>query len=201
MSGCDWSGCHPIVQEYHDNEWGVPLFDDVKLFEYLCLESLQCGLSWETVMKKREIFRKCFDGYDYEKIANYGDDEITGIAETEGMLRSIPKIKAVINNASCYIKIRTEFGSFSNYIWGFSDWKTIVYEGHGQGRVPVSNGLSEKIAKDLKRRGFKFIGAVTVYSFLQSCGVINDHGCDCECYKKIADKYPMAKLPSDKEKW
>jgi DNA-3-methyladenine glycosylase I len=188
------------VTEYHEKEWGVPLFDDVKLFEFLCLESLQCGLSWETVMKKRMIFRSCFDDYDYEKISLYNETDIARIMNTEGMLRSLPKIKAVINNAACYIKIRKEFGSFSDYLWAFSDKKVILYDGHGNGRIPASNGLSDRIAKDLKKRGFKFVGSVTVYSFLQSCGVVNDHSSDCACYQRIVNAFPTVNLPIDSEK-
>ena len=199
MSSCDWSGCHPIVSEYHDKEWGVPLFDDIKLFEFLILECMQCGLSWEPVMKKRQIFRDCFDNYDFVKIASYGQEDIERIMGTDGMLRSLPKIKAVINNANCYVKLREEFGSFSSYIWGYSDGKVIVYD-RKEGRLPASNGLSERIAKDLKKRGFKFLGAVTVYSFLQSCGVVNDHGDDCPCFKRITEKYQVIKLPIDNEK-
>lgn len=198
MSSCDWSGCHPIVSEYHDKEWGVPLHDDVKLFEFLMLECLQCGLSWETVMKKREIFRECFENYDFEKIACYGEDDIERIMNTEGMLRSLPKIRAVINNAARYIELRSEFGSFDSYIWSYSDGRAIIYD-RGEGRVPPSNGLSERIAKDLKKRGFKYLGAVTVYSFLQSCGVVNDHGADCPCYKRIVASYPTVTLPPEKE--
>ena len=198
MSGCDWSGCHPIVSEYHDKEWGVPLHDDVKLFEFLMLECLQCGLSWETVMKKREIFRECFENYDFEKIACYGEDDIERIMNTDGMLRSLPKIRAVINNAARYIEVRNEFGSFSNYIWSYSDGKVIIYD-RGDRPVPPSNGLSERMSKDLKKRGFKYLGAVTVYSFLQSCGVINDHGHDCTCFKRIVASYPTVILPPDNE--
>ena len=198
MSGCDWSGCHPIVSEYHDKEWGVPLFDDVKLFEFLMLECLQCGLSWETVMKKRQIFRECFDNYDFERIARYTDADIERIMNTKGMLRSLPKIKAVINNAARYMEIRNEFSSFSSYIWSYSENKVIIYD-RGQGRVPPRNGLSDRISTDLKKRGFKFLGPVTVYSFLQSCGVVNDHGHDCPCFERIVSTYPTVTLPPDNE--
>lgn len=198
MSGCDWSGCHPIVSEYHDKEWGVPLHDDVKLFEFLMLECLQCGLSWETVMKKREIFRECFENYNFDRISCYGEDDIERIMNTDGMLRSLPKIRAVINNAARYIEVRNEFGSFSNYIWSNSDGKAIIYD-RGDRPVPPSNGLSERMAKDLKKRGFKYLGAVTVYSFLQSCGVINDHGHDCPCFKRIVASYPTVILQPDNE--
>jgi DNA-3-methyladenine glycosylase I len=201
MSGCDWSGCHPLLIEYHEREWGVPLFDDRTHFEFLMMEALQCGLSWTIVMKKRQIFRLCFDNFDSEAVAAYGEDDVQRIINTEGMLRSLPKIRAVIGNAACFNRIRQEFGSFSDYIWSFTDRKAVLYEGHGEGRVPVSNGLSDRISKDLKRRGFKFLGTVTVYSYLQSCGIINDHGSECGCYKRIVSSFPTVELPADNEKF
>lgn len=200
MSYCDWSGCHQLLIDYHDTEWGVPLHDDRMQFEFLMMEALQCGLSWTIVMKKRQIFRICFDNFDYDKVAAYDEADIERIMNTEGMLRSLPKIKAVIHNAKCYIKIREEFGSFSSYLWGFTDGKTILYDGHGEGRIPVSNGLSERVAKDLKKRGFKYLGKITLYSHLQACGIINDHGSDCPCYKRIVGNYPTVSLPPDNER-
>lgn len=141
-------------------------------------------------MKKREIFRTCFDNFDYDTIAGYDECDIERIMNTEGMIRSKRKIEAVIHNARCFQKIREEFGSFSSWLWAFSDGKTILYTGHNQGDVPVSNGLSDKISKELKKRGFKYLGTITVYSHLQACGIINDHGDECPCYKKIVENYP-----------
>lgn len=189
MAFCTWC-VGEINQKYHDEEWGVPLHDDRKQFEYLMMEVMQCGLSWELMLKKREIFRSCFDNFDYDKIVSYGEEDIQRIFETEGMVRSRRKIEAIINNAKRFIEIRQEYGSFSCYLWAFSDGKTILYEGHGDGNVPVSNGLSDEIGKDLKKRGFKYLGSVTVYSHLQACGIINDHGSDCPCYKKIVTEHP-----------
>ena len=142
------------------------------------------------MMKKREIFRKCFDNFEYDRIAEYTEEDIERILETEGMIKSRRKIEAVINNARCFKKIREEFGSFDKYLWAFSDGKTILYNKHGDGYIPASNGLSDEISKDLKKRGFKYLGSVTVYSHLQACGMINDHGSDCPCYKKINASHP-----------
>ena len=193
MSSCDWGFTFEAMREYHDKEWGVPLHDDLKQFEFLMMEAMQCGLSWTLMMKKRGIFRSCFDNFDYRKIAEYTEDDIERIINTEGMIRSRKKIEAVISNARCYIAMIEEFGSFSEWLWSFSDGKTILYTGHGEGDIPVSNGLSDKIVKELKKRGFKYLGTVTVYSHLQACGIINDHGKDCPCYKRINDNWPTVR--------
>ena len=179
---------------YHDREWGTPLHDDRGQFEFLMLEAMQCGLSWTLMIKKREVFRRCFDGFDYELIAGYDDHDIERIMNTEGMIKSRRKIEAVINNARRFIEIRREFGSFSEYIWGFSDGKTIIYEGREAGAVIAKNALSDKIAADLRRRGFKYLGSVTVYSHLQACGIINDHEKTCFRYREINDNYPTVRI-------
>ena len=176
--------------EYHDEEWGVPVHDDIKQFEYLMLEVMQCGLSWDTVLKKREAFRACFDGFDYDKIAGYSERDIERIMNSEGVIRSRKKIEAVINNARAFQKIRSEFGSFSEYLWGYTDGKALLYRGHELGNIPASNELSDKIACDLKKRGMKFLGSITIYAHLQASGVINDHLKDCHCYQKLIEKYP-----------
>ena len=191
MSSCDWGFTFEAMRQYHDREWGVPLHDDLKQFEFLMMEAMQCGLSWPLMMKKREIFRSCFDNFDYRKIAEYTEDDIERIMSTEGMIRSRRKIEAVISNAKYYIAMIEEFGSFSDWIWSFSEGKTILYTGHGEGDIPVSNGLSDKIAKELRKRGFKYLGPVTVYSHLQGCGIINDHDYDCPCYKRIVQEHPV----------
>lgn len=198
MGHCAWAFANEADRRYHDREWGIPVHnDDRQMFEHLTLECLQCGLSWGLMIKKREIFRQCFENFEYDKIAAYGEDDVRRILNTEGMLKSERKICAVINNARCYQKIRKEFGSFCSYLWAYTDGKTILYEGHADGAVPVSNGLSDRISKDLKKRGFKFIGAVTIYSHLQACGVINDHAADCPCYNKINEAYPTVKMKPD----
>jgi len=200
MAYCNWGNTSELNLKYHDTEWGIPLWDDRGQFEFLMMEVMQCGLNWNMMINKREIFRSCFDNFEYDKIAGYGKDDIDRIMDTEGMIRSVRKIEAVINNARCFQKIREEYGSFSEYLWAYSKGKTILYNKHGDGYIPVSNGLSDTISKDLKKRGFKYLGTVTVYSHLQACGIINDHGSDCPCYKKIVRKYPTVKKNRDKEK-
>lgn len=190
MGYCGWNSASEIDRHYHDTEWGIPVHDDRKQFEYLMMEVMQCGLSWELMLRKREIFRQCFDNFDFDKVAAYDERNVERIMNTEGMIRSPRKIRAIINNARCFQKIRNLYGSFSNYLWAYSDGKTIIYSSHGGGRIPVSNGLSARISKDLKSKGFKYLGAITVYSHLQACGIINDHDTDCPCYKKINGSFP-----------
>ncbi len=199
MGYCGWASTDPLDKIYHDTEWGIPVHDDRHMFEHLTLECLQCGLSWSLMLKKRGIFRECFDNFDYEKIAAYNETNVERILNTEGMIRSPRKVNAIINNAQCYIKVSEEFGSFCDYIWAYSGEKTILYQGHDSGRIPVSNGLSDKISKDLKKRGFKYVGAITIYSHLQACGIINDHDKECPCRQKIIDEYPTVTKRRDKE--
>lgn len=200
MSFCNWGNTSDINQKYHDEEWGVPVHDDITQFEYLMLEVMQCGLSWTIIINKREIFRKCFDNFNYDSISKYEEKDIERIMNTEGMIKSRRKIEAVINNAKCFQKIRNEYGSFCNYLWGYSNNKTILYDKHCDGYIPVSNGLSDKIAKDLKKRGFKYLGSVTIYSHLQAAGIINDHDKNCKRYKYINSNYPTIKKRSYLEK-
>ena len=189
MSYCDWGETSKINIKYHDEEWGVPIYDDRAQFEYLMMEVMQCGLNWNMIINKREIFRSCFDNFNYELISKYDEAKIEKIMNTEGMIKSRRKIDAVIHNAKCFLKIRDEFGSFSNYLWGYSDFKTILYEKHESGYIPTSNGLSDKISKDLKKRGFKFLGSITIYSHLQASGIINDHDKNCPRYSFINSNY------------
>ena len=193
MSYCSWDLTSEENRIYHDNEWGVPLFDDRGQFEFLSMEVMQCGLSWGLMIKKREIFRQCFDNFEFEKIAAYTEADIERIMNTPGMIRSRRKIEAIINNARCFIKIRQEAGSFSDFIWSFCGGKTILYNKHEEGYIPASNGLSEALSRELKKRGFKFVGAVTIYSHLQACGIINDHDKACPCYAKINESFPSVK--------
>jgi len=199
MSYCHWENTSPVNIKYHDEEWGIPLHDDKGQFEYLCLEVMQCGLNWNIVINKREIFRKCFDGFDFEKVAKYNTKDIEQIMGVAGMIKSQSKIKAIINNAQCFKKIREEFGSFDAYLWGYSKNKTILYNKHNQGYIPVSNGLSDRISKDLKKRGFKFLGPIVIYSHLQACGIINDHDQNCPRFKYILKHYPTIQKRCDKE--
>lgn len=188
-------------QNYHDKEWGIPLYDDCKQFEYLMMEVMQCGLSWSLMLRKREVFYNCFHHFDYDKIALYNESDIKRIMQTENMIRSERKIRAVIHNARCFQEIRRLYGSFSHYLWHYSDGKTILYKGHSTGRLPASNGLSERISRDLKKQGFQYLGPITVYAHLQACGIINDHEKNCPCYQKIVDCFPIVYKKRDQEKF
>ena len=189
MNRCPWCLMNDRQIKYHDEEWGVPVHDDRKQFEYLMLEVMQCGLSWDTVLKKWEIFRVCIDGFDFDQIAEYDQADIERILNTPGMIRSRRKIEAVIGNAHCVRQIRKEFGSFSEYLWSWTNGKTLLYQGHELGNIPASNELSDQISKDLKKRGLKYIGGVTVYAHLQACGIINDHIKECDRYQQLIDQY------------
>ena len=185
MERCPWCLGNEKMIRYHDEEWGVPVHDDRKQFEFLMMEVMQCGLNWNMMIQKREIFRGCFDDFDFDKVAVYGEADIERILGTDGMIRSRRKIEAVIHNAQCFQKIQAEFGSFSEYIWGFTSGKTHLYMGHQKGSIPARNGLSDRISADLKKRGLKYMGSVTVYSHLQACGIINDHWEGCFRYKEL----------------
>jgi len=200
MSYCDWDAGNKKLTRYHDREWGIPLHNDRKQFEFLMMEALQCGLNWNMMIQKREIFRHCFDGFNFDRIAGYDEADIDRIMNTEGMIRSRRKIEAVINNAVCFRKIREEFGSFSEYLWSYSEGKTILYHRHEEGFIPVSNGLSDMISRDLKKRGFRYLGSITVYSHLQACGIINDHDRNCPRFRIINDRYPTVRKRCFREK-
>lgn len=200
MAYCNWGGSSDLNQIYHDREWGIPVHDDRTQFEYLMMEVMQCGLSWSLMIKKREIFRACFDNFEFDLIAKYDENDIKRILETDGMIKSRRKIEAIINNAQCFQKIREQFGSFCNYLWGYSDNKTILYNKHELGYIPVSNWLSEMISKDLKKRGLKYMGAITVYSHLQAAGIINDHDKNCPRYEYINSHYQTVRKNRFKEK-
>ena len=193
---CSWPTT-PLYQAYHDYEWGRPTHDDQRQFEHLCLESLQCGLSWLTILNKRDIIRQCFDYFDVDAVAKYTETDIERIMSAEGMLKSCKKIEAIINNAQAFQRIQDEFGSFCEYIWAFTNHKTLIYKGHSEGRVPAKNELSTRISKDLKKRGFKFVGPVTIYSHLQASGLINDHGKDCPCFNEINEANPVVYMTID----
>ena len=179
MQRCHWVDVKSeIYVKYHDEEWGVPKHDDKELFELLILESFQAGLSWITVLKKREAFRAAFDNFNVNKVANYTDSKIEELLKNEKIIRSRGKINAAIGNAKIFLEIQKEFGSFSNYIWGFTNNKIITNTG-----FPVSSPLSDKISNDLKKRGMKYVGTVIIYSYLQAIGVINDH--EKGCFKQV----------------
>ncbi|MCJ7836053.1 DNA-3-methyladenine glycosylase I [Cuneatibacter sp. NSJ-177] len=200
MERCGWCLCNEKMMKYHDEEWGVPLFDDRKQFEFLTLEVMQCGLNWNMMIQKREIFRQCFEDFDYEKIAGYGEADQERILSTEGMIRSPRKIAAVIQNAKSFLRIREEYGTFSQYIWKFSKGKTLLYAGHQKGILPAKNALSDQVSQDLKKRGFRYLGSVTVYSHLQACGIINDHLETCFRYADLINHYPTARKRNPRTK-
>ena len=199
MERCAWCLCNEKMIKYHDEEWGVPLYDDQKQFEFLMMEVMQCGLNWNMMIQKREIFRECFDEFAYWKVAEYTEEDVRRILETEGMIKSQRKIRAVIHNAQCFLKVQKEFGTFSAYLWGFSKRKMIRDMGHQKGDVPAKNGLSDRISQDLKKRGFKYLGSVTVYSHLQACGIINDHAEGCFRYQEVMEGSPVIRKRRDKE--
>ena len=182
---CAWVGNDPLYIKYHDSEWGIPVIDDGKLFEFLVLETFQAGLSWLTILKKRENFRKAFDNFDYKKIALFNDGKYEELLQNEGIIRNKLKIKATISNAREFIKIQNEFGSFSNYIWGFVNHKPIVNKFKKIDEIPVKTELSEKISKDLKKHEFKFVGPTVIYAHMQATGMVNDHTIDCFRYDEI----------------
>ncbi len=199
MERCKWCLCNEKMIKYHDEEWGVPLHDDRGQFEFLMMEVMQCGLNWNMMIQKREIFRACFDDFDYEKVAAYSEADILRILKTEGMIRSRRKIEAVIHNAKCFLKVREEFGTFSQYLWGFTEGKSILYMGHQKGGIPAKNGLSDLISRDLKKRGFKYLGSVTVYSHLQACGIVNDHTEECFRYREVTEGSMTIRKRRDQE--
>ena len=173
---CSWAGPDEIYIRYHDEEWGIPTHDDKELFEMLVLESFQAGLSWITILKKRENFKKAFDDFDVEKVANYNVDKVEELRQNEGIIRHKGKIASAINNARIFIEIQNEFGSFDSYIWGFTKGKVIKAE------YLTESELSKSISKDLKKRGMKFVGPTIIYSYLESIGIIDNHQKDCFKY-------------------
>ena len=182
---CGWCGNDPLYIAYHDNEWGVPVKDDNTLFEFLILETFQAGLSWITVLRKRENFRKAFDDFDYQKIAQYKEDKIEKLLNNEGIIRNTLKIKAAVTNAKAFIEVQKEFGSFSNYIWGFVNGKPIKNSLKTLKEAAANTPLSDQISKDLKKRGFKFVGTTVIYAHMQATGMVNDHLVDCFRYNEV----------------
>ena len=175
---CGWAKGEKDIL-YHDTEWGVPSYDDGYIFEMLILEGFQAGLSWNTILQKRENFRKAFDNFDYKKIAKYDEKKLNDLMQNEGIIRNKLKINSTVTNAVSFMKIQKEFGSFSDYIWGFTDKKRIINKWKDLSEVPATTELSDKISKDLKKRGFKFVGSTIIYSFLQAIGIIDDHLASC----------------------
>ena len=182
MERCGWVTKEPIYIDYHDLEWGRPVFDDGKLFEMLILEGAQAGLSWITILKRRENYRQAFDHFDFEKIAQYDETKIQELLNNPGIIRNRKKILSAIGNARCFMEIRDTYGSFSNYLWGFVDGKPIVNQWKSLAELPAETPLSQRISRDLKKRGFSFVGPTIIYSYLQAIGVVNDHLISCFCH-------------------
>ncbi|WP_029037315.1 DNA-3-methyladenine glycosylase I [Salinimicrobium xinjiangense] len=182
---CGWCVGDPLYETYHDREWGVPLKDDVSIFEFLILETFQAGLSWITILRKRENFRKAFDNFDYLKISNYPEAKVTELRQDSGIIRNGAKIRAAITNARAFMKVQQEFGSFSNYIWSFVDAKPLQNDWHHLKEVPATTPVSEALSKDLKKRGFKFVGPTVVYAHMQATGMVNDHITQCFRHREV----------------
>ena len=176
---CDWCEKDDLYKKYHDEEWGKPVDDDETIFEFLVLESFQAGLSWYTILKKREHFAEAFDQFDYKKIANYSEDKVEELMNNAGIIRNRLKILATINNARRFQELQKEFGTFSKYIWNFVDGEPIVNHPETLSEVPATTEISDALAKDLKKRGFKFLGSTVMYAHMQATGLINDHLVDC----------------------
>lgn len=181
---CEWAEVSDLDRDYHDKEWGVPVYDERELFEYLTLEGAQAGLSWTTILKKREGYRLLFDNFDIEKISQYDQEKVEALMLDARIVRNRLKINSVIKNSHAFIKIQQEFGGFSEYLWGYVDNEQIKNHWHSMSEIPVSTELSEKLSKDLKKRGFTFVGPTICYAFLQATGVVNDHLVNCPCYDK-----------------
>lgn len=184
---CQWVGEDALEIRYHDEEWGVACHDERKHFMYLLMESMSCGLSWRLMVVKREIFRRCFADFRPERVATFGDEDVRRILGTPGMIRSEQKVRAVIDNARCFVRIQEEFGSFDRYIWSFTDGRTMIYPEHQHDWV-TRNDLSDRVSGDMKKRGFKYVGSIIIYSHLQGIGIINDHSCECFRYKQLIQK-------------
>jgi DNA-3-methyladenine glycosylase I len=182
---CKWCGTDPLYMEYHDTEWGVPVYDDAKLFEFLILETFQAGLSWITILRKRENFRKAFDNFNYKKIATYSNDKFEELVLDAGIVRNKLKIKATISNAIAFMAVQQEFGSFSKYIWNFTNGKQIKNKLKKGSTGIATTELSDRISKDLKKRGFKFVGSTVIYAHMQATGMVNDHVMECFRYNEV----------------
>lgn len=185
---CSWAGDVPVYVDYHDNEWGKPTHDDRMLFELLVLEGAQAGLSWLTILKKREAYREALDGFDPAKVALYDEAKVEELMTNEGIVRNRRKIDAAITNAKLFLDVTREFGSFDAFIWDYVDGEPIVNRWKTQADVPATTPLSDRISKDLKKRGFKFVGSTIVYAYMQSIGMVNDHVADCFVRREMVGK-------------
>jgi DNA-3-methyladenine glycosylase I len=195
---CQWAINHQLEQDYHDIEWGVPVYDDQKLFEILTLEGAQAGLSWLTVLKKRKNYNQLFSNFEIEIVANYTDKQISEILQNPGIIRHKLKINSVVTNAKCILKTQKEYDSFAKYIWSFVDFKPIDNAYKIPGEVPSETEISKRMSKDLKKRGFKFVGSTICYAFMQASGMVNDHTTNCFRYRVIkANNLQLRITPSN----
>ena len=184
---CEWSASDPIYTAYHDCEWGVPVRDDVKQFEFLVLESAQAGLSWLTILKRREGYRRLYEDFDPEKVAKFDKARVELMLKDAGIIRNRKKIESSINNAKRFLEVREEFGSFCNYLWGFTNGKQVVNHFNRLSELPATTPLSDRIAKDMKKLGFQFLGSTIIYAHLQATGLVNDHLTDCFRHRECMD--------------
>ena len=187
MNRCGWAK-NELAIEYHDTEWGVPLHDDRGLFEFLVLEGAQAGLSWDTILRKRENYRKAFDDFDPQKVAGYTDKKIEKLLQDDRIIRNRLKVASAVSNAKAFLKVQKEFGSFDRYIWAFVDGKPIVNKWKQIGQVPAKTALSDAISKDMKKRGFNFVGSTIIYAHMQATGMVNDHEVTCFRYEPLAQR-------------
>jgi DNA-3-methyladenine glycosylase I len=185
LQRCKWCEGNELYTRYHDKEWGVPVYSDRKLFEFLILEGCQAGLSWITILKKRKTYREVFDRFDFNKVANYKENKIQDLLNNPGIIRNQLKIRSAVKNAQAFIKVREEFGTFKNYIWNFTDGKTIQNSWKSLKEIPVNTDVSDRMSKDLKKRGFNFVGSTICYAFMQATGMVNDHITECYRYEEL----------------
>lgn len=190
MNRCPWGTVDDLYIRYHDDEWGVPVYNDQKQFEFLVLESAQAGLSWHTILNKRENYRAAYDGFNVQKVAEYNEKKIEELMQNAGIIRNRRKIEASVNNAKFFLEIQQEFGSFCNYLWGFVDNEPLINEWLEVSQIPARTELSDHISKDMKKRGFKFLGSIIIYSHLQATGLVNDHIKNCFRWKECQEINP-----------
>ena len=187
LNRCGWCEGDELYEAYHDNEWGVPVYDDDTIFEFLILETFQAGLSWITVLRKRENFREAFDDFDYKKIANYSEEKIQELLQNPGIIRNKLKIRATVSNAKAFMEVQKKFSSFSKYIWDFVDGNPIQNEVEDYKNAPATTAISDKLSKDLKKKGFKFVGSTVLYAHMQATGMVNDHEISCFRHSEVKD--------------
>ena len=187
LNRCGWCEGDELYEAYHDNEWGVPVYDDDTIFEFLILETFQAGLSWITVLRKRENFREAFDNFDYKKIANYSEEKIQELLQNPGIIRNKLKVRATVTNAKAFMEVQKEFSSFSKYIWDFVDGDPIQNEVEDYKNAPATTAISDKLSKDLKKKGFKFVGSTVLYAHMQATGMVNDHEISCFRHSEVKE--------------